>query len=76
MYNAPRGTADILPEEQAYWRYIEDKMAYICQLYGYARIETPIFEETQLFSERPAMAPISSKKRCTPLRTGAATVLL
>ena len=49
MYNAPRGTTDILPEEQAYWRYIEEKAAYICQLYGYERIETPIFEETQLF---------------------------
>ena len=49
MYNAPRGTADILPEDQAYWRYIEEKISYICQLYGYARIETPIFEETQLF---------------------------
>ena len=49
MYNAPRGTTDILPEEQAYWRYIEEKAAYICQLYGYERIESPIFEETQLF---------------------------
>ena len=49
MYNAPRGTTDILPEEQAYWRYIEEKAAYICQLYGYERIETPIFEDTQLF---------------------------
>ena len=49
MYNAPRGTTDILPEEQAYWHYIEEKMAYISQLYGYERIETPIFEETQLF---------------------------
>ena len=49
MYNAPRGTADILPEDQAYWRYVEGKIVYICQLYGYNRIETPIFEETQLF---------------------------
>jgi histidyl-tRNA synthetase len=49
LYNAPRGTADILPEDQAYWRYIEGKIVYICQLYGYNRIETPIFEETQLF---------------------------
>ena len=49
MYNAPRGTQDILPDEQAYWRYIEEKAAYVCRLYGYERIETPIFEETQLF---------------------------
>ncbi|MEE8204758.1 MAG: histidine--tRNA ligase, partial [Dehalococcoidales bacterium] len=50
MYRAPRGTSDILPQEQAYWRYIEKKAAAICQLYGYSRIDTPAFEATGLFS--------------------------
>ncbi len=50
MYQAPRGTSDILPQEQAYWRYLEQKAVYICQLYGYERIDTPIFEDTNLFS--------------------------
>ena len=50
MYNAPRGTQDILPEEQAYWRYIEEKAAYVCRLYGYERIENPMFEDTRLFT--------------------------
>ena len=50
MYQAPRGTADILPEEQAYWRYIEEKAAAICQLYGYRRIDTPVFEDVRLFT--------------------------
>ena len=50
MYRAPRGTTDILPEEQAYWRYIEQKAAYICQLYGYERIDSPAFEDTALFT--------------------------
>ena len=50
MYRAARGTTDILPEEQAYWRYIEQKAAEICRLYGYQRIDTPIFEDTSLFS--------------------------
>ena len=27
MYKAARGTADILPEEQPYWRYIEKAIA-------------------------------------------------
>ncbi len=49
MYTAPRGTADILPEEQPYWRYLEQKAARICQLYGYERIDPPIFEDTRLF---------------------------
>ena len=50
LYQAPRGTSDILPQEQAYWRYIEQKAANVCQLYGYGRIDVPAFEETGLFS--------------------------
>jgi len=50
LYRAPRGTTDILPEEQAYWRYVEQKVVNICQLYGYERIDSPMFEETGLFS--------------------------
>jgi len=50
LYRAPRGTSDILPKEQAHWRYIEQEVANICQLYGYERIDAPAFEDTQLFS--------------------------
>jgi histidyl-tRNA synthetase len=50
VYKALRGTVDILPIEQAYWRYIEQKAIHICQLYGYERIDTPIIESTNLFS--------------------------
>lgn len=49
MYRAPRGTSDILPREQAYWRYVEQKAVNICQLYGYERIDAPAFEDTRLF---------------------------
>ncbi len=50
MYQAPRGTQDILPQEQAHWRYTEQKAVNVCQLYGYSRIDTPAFEDTRLFS--------------------------
>ena len=50
MYRAPRGTSDILPEEQVYWRYVEQKAVNICQLYGYERIDSPVFEDTGLFT--------------------------
>ena len=50
MYRAPRGTTDILPQEQAYWRYIEQAVAKVCQLYGYERIDLPVLEDTQLFA--------------------------
>lgn len=50
MYRTPRGTFDILPQEQAYWRYLEQKVVNVCQLYGYERIDAPTFEDTQLFA--------------------------
>jgi histidyl-tRNA synthetase len=49
MYQAPRGTQDILPAEQDYWRFVEQKAAAIAQLYGYERIDTPVFEDAGLF---------------------------
>ncbi len=49
MYRAPRGTTDILPDEQAYWYYVRQKAVEACQLYGYQRIDSPVFEDTGLF---------------------------
>ena len=50
MYKAPRGTSDILSEEQAYWRYIEAKAVDLSRLYGYQRLDTPVFEDAGLFA--------------------------
>ena len=49
MYKAPRGTADILPGDQGYFGHIEEKAAELCRLYGYDRIDTPVFEDARLF---------------------------
>ena len=49
VFRAPRGTADHLPEEQKYWRYIESKAVEVAGLFGYGRIDTPAFEDSNLF---------------------------
>ncbi len=49
MYQAPRGTQDILPSERPYWRYVTEEMHAVAALFGYQQIDTPIFEETALF---------------------------
>ena len=54
MPKAPRGTFDILPQEHAYWNYVKDNAATLCQLYGYHPLTTPIFEEAQLFTKTVA----------------------
>ena len=54
MYKAPRGTFDILPQERAYWKYVEEKATSLCRLYGYQPLSTPIFEDAQLFTKTVA----------------------
>ena len=54
MYRAPRGTTDILPREQAYWAHVQQRAAEVCLLYGYERIDTPVFEDYGLFARTDA----------------------
>jgi histidyl-tRNA synthetase len=54
LYKAPRGTFDILPQEHPYWKYVEEKAAFLCQLYGYQPLSTPIFEDAQIFAKTVA----------------------
>ena len=49
-YEAPRGTHDILPSEQPRWRQVVEEFERLCALYGYRRIDTPVFEDTELFA--------------------------
>jgi histidyl-tRNA synthetase len=49
LFQAPRGTTDLLPAEQRYWRYIESKAVELAQRYGFGRIDTPVFEDSDLF---------------------------
>ncbi|MDG2990191.1 histidine--tRNA ligase [Candidatus Synechococcus calcipolaris G9] len=46
---APRGTRDILPEEQMYWQTLETQACQILERAAYRQICTPIFEQTALF---------------------------
>ena len=48
-FQAPRGTADRLPAEQKYWRYIEAHAADAARRFGYGRIDSPMFEDAGLF---------------------------
>jgi len=49
-FEAPRGTQDILPAEQPLWDRVIGGAEALCGAYGYRRITTPIFEETELFA--------------------------
>jgi histidyl-tRNA synthetase len=48
-FEAPRGTRDVTPAEQPRWQRVLGEIADVCRLYGYRRIDTPVFEDTELF---------------------------
>jgi histidyl-tRNA synthetase len=45
----PRGTHDVLPDEQPLWRHVVGTAEDLCAVYGYRPIQTPVFEDTELF---------------------------
>ncbi len=49
MLQAPKGTHDILPDEQPYWRYLFRIFEKCALKSGFEKIEVPIFENTALF---------------------------
>jgi histidyl-tRNA synthetase len=48
-YKAPRGTFDVLPEQERVRDRVERAASDLFRRAGYGRIETPAFEDTELF---------------------------
>jgi histidyl-tRNA synthetase len=47
--NRIRGMIDLLPEDAAYWRFIESVLQDIVRGYGYRELRVPVVERTELF---------------------------
>jgi len=52
---SPKGTKDILPEEQYLWDFVLNTSRKLCESFGYQKIETPILENTVLFERGVGM---------------------
>jgi histidyl-tRNA synthetase len=50
LITAPKGTYDILPDDQPLRRWVIATAEEVFHRYGYRRMDTPTFEETRLFS--------------------------
>ena len=50
-FQAPRGTQDVLPEMQPYWHSVLDAAREVARLYGFRRIDTPVFELAAVFEK-------------------------
>ncbi|MBI2451348.1 MAG: histidine--tRNA ligase [Parcubacteria group bacterium] len=49
LFQPAKGTFDILPEDEWYWDKIYKAASKAADVYGFGKIETPIFENTNLF---------------------------
>src|SRR5579859_5656612 len=50
VYQAPKGTQDILPDDASYWAFVEREMRRQARLANYGEIRTPTFEDTGVFT--------------------------
>jgi histidyl-tRNA synthetase len=48
-YQHVKGMRDVLFEDQAYWRFILQKIQETADLFGYQRLDTPVLEQAELF---------------------------
>ena len=49
-FKPPRGTQDFLPPESEAMAALYERASRLAELYGYRRVETPVFDQTELFS--------------------------
>jgi len=66
---SPTGMHDILPEEQRYFERIYKVVSDIASFYNFERIETPILENSELFSRGIGLATDIVKKEMFSFKT-------
>ena len=52
MFKKPRGTRDFTPEEMQKRKYVEECMRSTFGSFGYKEIQTPMFENLELFTAK------------------------
>lgn len=50
-YQSPRGTKDILPKDQPFWRFLSETSEKTLSGLGFERIDTPCFENIEIFNK-------------------------
>jgi histidyl-tRNA synthetase len=68
-FQRPTGMHDVLPEEQKYFKKIYNTVSEIADFYGFGKIDTPILEETELFSKGIGLTTDIVKKEIYTLKT-------
>ena len=65
LYQTPRGTYDILPDEIHKWHRAEEVIRQKAKLYRYREIRTPYFEDTAVFKRENDSSDMVNKEMYT-----------
>jgi histidyl-tRNA synthetase len=68
-FQSPTGMHDILPEELRYFQKIYEVIKEIAEFYNFQKIETPLLEETELFSSGVGIATDIVQKEMFSFKT-------
>lgn len=68
-FQTPTGMHDILPGDQKYYKRIYEVVENIASFYGFGKIDTPILEESELFSRGVGTETDIVQKQMFNLRT-------
>jgi len=74
-FQSPTGMHDILAEDQKYFQKIYDVVKEIASFYNFQKIETPILEETELFSRGIGLSTDIVQKEMFSFKTKGGDVL-
>ena len=69
IFQAPKGTYDILPDQQIWWEKIYKVVKEVAEAYGFSRIDTPILEEADLYIRGTGQQTDIVEKQMYTLRT-------
>jgi len=68
-FQSPTGMHDILPEDQKYYQRIYEVVSKMADFYGFGKIDTPVVEQTDLFSRGIGLNTDIVKKEMYTLKT-------
>ncbi len=74
-FHAPKGMHDALPADQHYWERIETAAREIARSYHFARIDTPLLEDADLFKKTTGEESDVVAKEMYTMRTKGGDVL-
>ena len=68
-FQAPKGVFDILPRDQRYWERVRKVVKQLANAYRFSVIDTPIFEDVQLFMKGTGASTDIVQKEMYTFRT-------